>query len=117
MRTQQLDKESTPFLTNNLLFVSFSPLPHTAYKHLARWKALNLKPFQTFLKCGFLAIGACAKKCADIVVSRIKGYDYFSMLFIYVFFLPGWRGYSGQDIHKSANSNLLAFCFPYIYKV
>ena len=35
---------SSPFLTNNLLFVSFSPLPHTAYKHLVRWKALNLKP-------------------------------------------------------------------------
>ena len=53
---------SSPFLTNNLLFVSFSPLPHTAYKHLARRKALSLKPFQTFLKCGFVAIGACAKK-------------------------------------------------------
>ena len=33
----------SPFLTNNCFFLSFSPLPHTAYKHLVRWKALNLK--------------------------------------------------------------------------
>ena len=33
---------SFPFLTNNPCFCS--PLLHTAYKHLARWKALNLKP-------------------------------------------------------------------------
>ena len=33
----------SPFLTNNCLSF-FSPLPYTAYKHLARWKTLNLKP-------------------------------------------------------------------------
>ena len=41
----------SPFLTNNTLHLYFPPLPHTAYKHLNRWKAIKPETWNLISRC------------------------------------------------------------------
>ena len=51
------NKRNRNIVVKYVCCVSFSPLPHTAYKHLVRWKALHLKPeLKPCLRCRPLTI-------------------------------------------------------------